>query len=266
MREASDARPEADDPDRRPADPLARHEVLRALRLHRLRPLPRLQGRGRSSSTSSPTTRRWRTTSCSRDGGAEVELLKTRHPRLERSRSSTRACTPSIGERLQRGAQHLLGDDEMFLANYGDRLTDAPLPAMIEHARARATRSASFLARRARTTASTSSRSNDDGVVDGISDVTTSDIWINGGYFVFRREIFDYIARGRGPRRGAVPAADRRASKLLAHRYEGFWAPMDTLKDKQRLESLHRERRGAVGASGSRRDAAATLARAQPPG
>ena len=63
LREHSETHPQADGADRQPADPVARHEVLRALRPQRLHPVPRLQGRRRSRSTSSTTTRRSRTTS-----------------------------------------------------------------------------------------------------------------------------------------------------------------------------------------------------------
>jgi glucose-1-phosphate cytidylyltransferase len=63
-------------------------------------------------------------------------------------------------------------------------------------------------------------------------------MWINGGYFVLRSELLDDLRPGEElveePFRRLL--ADRR---LLAHRHEGFWAPMDTLKDKQCLESLH---------------------------
>jgi glucose-1-phosphate cytidylyltransferase len=79
---------------------------------------------------------------------------------------------------------------------------------------------------------------NDAGVVDGIHDVTRSDVWINGGYFVLRRELLDDIRPGEE----LVEAPFHRLlarDRLLAQRHEGFWAPMDTLKDKQSLESLH---------------------------
>ena len=73
--------------------------------------------------------------------------------------------------------------------------------------------------------------------VTSIRDVRDSDIWINGGYFVLRREIFEYMNPGdelvHEPFERLI---DER--RLLAYRYEGFWAPMDTLKDKQDLETL----------------------------
>ena len=71
-----------------------------------------------------------------------------------------------------------------------------------------------------------------------ISDVTKSDIWINGGYFVLRTDFVDQIRPGED----MVEEPFRRLAargELLAHRHEGFWAPMDTLKDKQCLETLH---------------------------
>ena len=65
-----------------------------------------------------------------------------------------------------------------------------------------------------------------------------SDIWINGGYFILRRDFLDQL----GPGEDLVEEPIQRllpAEQVLAQRHEGFWAPMDTLKDKQWLESLH---------------------------
>ena len=64
-----------------------------------------------------------------------------------------------------------------------------------------------------------------------------SDLRINGGYFAFKHEIFDYIQPGED----LVEEPFARLSKarlLFANTYDGFWAPMDTLKDQQRLEQM----------------------------
>jgi glucose-1-phosphate cytidylyltransferase len=79
---------------------------------------------------------------------------------------------------------------------------------------------------------------NEDGRVSDLSDVTRSDIWINGGYFVLRSEFLDQLQPGED----MVEEPFRRLTadgQLLAQRHEGFWAPMDTLKDKECLETLH---------------------------
>ena len=80
--------------------------------------------------------------------------------------------------------------------------------------------------------------------MERIDDVRVSDIWINGGYMILRKEIFDYIEDGEE----LVQEPFQRLVKqnlLVSYRYEGFWAPMDTLKDQQQLESLHESGRPA---------------------
>ena len=140
----------------------------------------------------------------------------------------------NIGQRLLAVREHI-GDDELFLANYSDVLTDAPLPAMIAGVREQEA-VASFLA--VKPTYSFHVVSFDQGSqVRGIESVADADIWLNGGYFVLRRDIFDYMTPGDE----LVEAPFRRliaANKLLGYRHHGFWAPMDTLKDRQNLNTL----------------------------
>jgi glucose-1-phosphate cytidylyltransferase len=73
-------------------------------------------------------------------------------------------------------------------------------------------------------------------------DVMGSDIWINGGYFVLRSEVLDELRPGEDLVEEPLQRLAR-AGKVLANRHDGFWAPMDTLKDKQWLESLHEDGR-----------------------
>jgi len=76
------------------------------------------------------------------------------------------------------------------------------------------------------------------GMVTEISALNRTEVWINGGFFVLRNEIFRFIHPGdelvREPFRRLI---DRKA--LLAYKYAGFWQCMDTFKDKQRLEELN---------------------------
>jgi glucose-1-phosphate cytidylyltransferase len=60
---------------------------------------------------------------------------------------------------------------------------------------------------------------------------------INGGFFVFRREIFDYIHEGEDL---VLEPFDRLIAErqLLAYPFDGFWRNMDTFKDKQELEEM----------------------------
>jgi glucose-1-phosphate cytidylyltransferase len=64
-----------------------------------------------------------------------------------------------------------------------------------------------------------------------------SDIWINGGFFIFRKDIFNYIREGeelvKEPFRRLIEQ-----KKIMSHKHKGFWVAMDTFKDKQFLDDL----------------------------
>jgi glucose-1-phosphate cytidylyltransferase len=140
----------------------------------------------------------------------------------------------NIGERLLAVREHV-ADQEMFLANYSDGLCDIDLTEMIEIFRASG-KVACFIAVRP----SFSLHLVDmqpSGKVERIRASQDADLWINGGFFIFRQEIFDYLREGED----LVEEPFRRlieADQLMAFRHEGFWRPMDTLKDKEVLEEL----------------------------
>jgi glucose-1-phosphate cytidylyltransferase len=140
----------------------------------------------------------------------------------------------NVGQRL-RAVQDLIGEDELFLANYADGLTDLPLTDLVSNLAA-SDKVGTFICVRPSYSFHVV-RLGEDDAVDDIEPLADADIWINGGYFAFRREIFDYI----NPGEELVEEPFRRLiakGGLLAHRYEGFWTAMDTFKDLQRLEAL----------------------------
>jgi len=140
----------------------------------------------------------------------------------------------NIGQRLM-AVRHLIKDEEMFLANYSDGLTDAPLPAMVDHLK-KSGKIGCFIAVRAPLNFHLA-EFDADGVVTRFRAGSETDIWINGGYFIFRNEVFDYIRDGEELVREPFDRliAER---QLIAYRYEGFFRPMDTLRDKQALDDM----------------------------
>jgi glucose-1-phosphate cytidylyltransferase len=141
----------------------------------------------------------------------------------------------SIGERLKAVEPYLEGE-EVFLANYADGLSDLPLPSYIDRF-LDSDNVASFLAVHS-TQSWHVANFDESGVVSGMTPLSQSDILINGGYFIFRREIFSYLHEGEDlvfePFERLIAAG-----KLMAHKYEGFWEAMDTFKDKQALDALY---------------------------
>ena len=143
----------------------------------------------------------------------------------------------NIGQRLKAVEKHLEGE-EVFLANYSDGLTNLHLLDYIDQFN-KSGKIASFLAVKP-------SHSfhvveiDDERSVRSIQHLTKSGIWMNGGFFVFRKEIFTHISNGEElvnePFRRLIEKGE-----LITHKHEGFWASMDTFKDKQFLENLFSE-------------------------
>lgn len=143
----------------------------------------------------------------------------------------------NIGQRLCRVRQYVAGE-EAFLANYADGLSDLPMnevilkfmsgPAVATFASVKPAQSFHEV------------RADPDGNVLSIAPVQDSDVWINGGFFVLRQQIFNYIRDGEEL---VVQPFQRLLEKRLlqSYKYNGFWQAMDTYKDKinfDRMEAL----------------------------
>jgi len=169
-----------------------------------------------------------------RGGGAQIELLSADILNWEITFVDT-GMQSNIGERLRAVRHHVAGED-VFLANYGDGLSDAPLDELLRDFLARG-KVAALVSVRAPYSYDLV-RMRDENLVRDIESAQESDVWINGGFFMFREAIFDYIRPGeelvREPFRRLI--ADE---QLLAYRHAGFFQPMDTLKDQQTLEALY---------------------------
>ena len=141
-----------------------------------------------------------------------------------------------VGDSLNVGIEPYLGDDQEFLATYGDGLTDAPLPEVIDSFRDSG-KTAMFLSVHPQFNAHVVS-TDPEGNVDAVEDLSRSDIRINGGFFVLKRRILDLIEPGHE----LVEETFARLieeRELVAFPYEGFFGPMDTIKDRQRLDNLN---------------------------
>jgi glucose-1-phosphate cytidylyltransferase len=142
----------------------------------------------------------------------------------------------NIGQRLRSVQKYLEGEKE-FLANYSDGLTDLPLPSQIEHFR-REDKVASFLCVRPTLSYHVVSVNEGTSLVSDIHPIGNGEVRVNGGYFIFKSAIFDYIR----DKEELVEEPFRRLvqqKQLLGYLYDGFWASMDTFKDRQQLEALH---------------------------
>ncbi|MGA2109592.1 MAG: glucose-1-phosphate cytidylyltransferase [Syntrophorhabdales bacterium] len=140
----------------------------------------------------------------------------------------------NIGQRLRAVEEYLEGE-EVFLANYSDGLSDAPLPDLIDYF-VTSEKTASFLSVRPTQSFHVVSL-DEDGEVEAIRHIKNSGIWINGGFFVFRKAIFRYINDGEELVNEPFQRLIERG-KLTTYKHTGFWVSMDTFKDKQLLDDM----------------------------
>jgi glucose-1-phosphate cytidylyltransferase len=140
----------------------------------------------------------------------------------------------NLGQRLW-AVKDLVKDEEMFMANYSDGLTDVDMDEVLERFK-QSGKIACFLAVRPALTYHVADLA-EDGTVNAIVPARQSEIWINGGYFIFRPEIFDFMREGEEL---VVEPFQRliEANQLMAFRHEGFWQSMDTVRDHALLEGL----------------------------
>ncbi len=142
-----------------------------------------------------------------------------------------------IGQRL-RSVQRYLGDDEVFLANYSDGLSNVPLDEYLDFF-AKEDKVASFVCAHPAQSFHTV-EFGEDRLVRHVRPAADAGIWINVGFFAFRREIFDYLREGED----LVNEPFERLiaeDQLLAYPHKGFWACMDTFKDKTAFDDMDKE-------------------------
>jgi glucose-1-phosphate cytidylyltransferase len=141
----------------------------------------------------------------------------------------------NVGQRLK-AVEKYIGDDEYFLANYSDGLTDLSLDKVINHALAK-DKIASFVSVKPSQTFHVVKIEKGE-VVKDLQHVAHSGILINGGYFTFKREIFNYI---KDREELVCEPFERliRMNELVTYVYDGFFVSLDTFKDKQMLDDLY---------------------------
>jgi glucose-1-phosphate cytidylyltransferase len=168
-------------------------------------------------------------------GGQRVDMLATDISDWTITFIDTGIST-AIGERLRR-VRPYLEDDKVFLANYGDVLTDAPMNDLIDEFESKDA-VANFLAVKPQDSFHVVDLTSE-GRVTGLLPVADMSMRINGGYFILRQSIFDYLDEGDDlVMDGLVRAAAD--GRVCATPYDGFWAPMDTLKERTALEERYR--------------------------
>lgn len=167
------------------------------------------------------------------DGGATIQL----HRRDIADWTITFVDTglhSNIGQRLLR-VRHLLDGEPAFLANYSDGLSDLPLDRLVDDFRRK-----NVVATCASVRPSQSFHfvhADAGGIVRRMGPFGDDRSFIKGGFFALRSDIFDYVKEGEELVEQPFARLIERGL-LSTWRHDGFWQPMDTLKDKITLDRL----------------------------
>jgi len=141
----------------------------------------------------------------------------------------------NVGTRLQ-AVESFVENDDCFLANYADGLSNVPIDDVIARFKASG-KACAFVSVRPSQSFHVVDL-DDDGTVRGIEAAGRAGFWVNGGFFVMSPRVFEYMEPGEElveePFARMIEAGD-----LLAYPYEGFWTGMDTFKDRECLDNLH---------------------------
>jgi glucose-1-phosphate cytidylyltransferase len=167
------------------------------------------------------------------EGGKKITLLNSDISDWQITFVDT-GIAANVGQRLKAVEEYLKGED-VFLANYTDGLCDLPLDEYIDHFEQR-NKIASFVSVKPSQTFHVVETDGD--LVRDIQHVAKTGLRMNGGFFIFRKEIFRYLRDGEEL---VVEPFQRlaRDRQLVAYKHDGFWACMDTFKEKQELEDLY---------------------------
>ena len=129
-------------------------------------------------------------------------------------------------------------EDDTFLLTYGDGVSDVNIKELVKfHERHGKTATITTTQPPGRFGALKINKSTNQ--VEGFKEKAREDqAWVNAGFMVLNRRIFDYLGDGSQMLEDGPLELVARDGELMAYKHEGFWSPMDTLRDKQYLETL----------------------------
>jgi glucose-1-phosphate cytidylyltransferase len=169
------------------------------------------------------------------NGAREVKLFSTDISEWRITFVDTGLNSP-IGERLRR-VRRFVQDEPMFMANYADVLTNAPLPDIVRRF-SETDAVASLLAVPPQSSHHVVDI-GDNGVITQVTPMRDLRQWENGGYFVLRPQIFDYLNEGEDLVEDALMRRLVPKGGVLAYPYKGYWSPADTVKERAQLDEMY---------------------------
>lgn len=143
------------------------------------------------------------------------------------------------GERMLRCQQYIPQKDKYFIVTYGDGVTDLDMRDVVRfHKKQKTIGTITGVHPRSKYGLV---KVNNKNLIDDFEEKPVLSDWVNGGYMVFDKRVFDYIKEGETEH----PALGRLAKdkQLSLYKHDGFWFCMDTYKEVEDLNKLWQSER-----------------------
>lgn len=129
-------------------------------------------------------------------------------------------------------------DDDEFMLTYGDGVSDVNIHKLIEFHHTNG-RIATITTTQPPGRFGAIKIDKETNQVKGFKEKAKADqAWVNAGFMVLNRKIFDYLGDGSEMLEAGPLETVAQDGEMTAYKHEGFWSPMDTMRDKEYLEEL----------------------------
>ena len=129
-------------------------------------------------------------------------------------------------------------EDDEFMLTYGDGVSDVNIDSLLNFHH-RSGKIATITTTQPAGRFGALKIDPDTNQVKGFKEKARSDsAWVNAGFMVLNRKIFDYLGEGNEMLEAGPLEAVAGGGEMMAYKHEGFWSPMDTMRDKEYLEAL----------------------------
>ena len=138
------------------------------------------------------------------------------------------------GERIKRCQKYIPEKDKYFMVTYGDGVTDLNIDSLVKfHKKQKTIGTITLVHPRSKFGLV---KVNDKNLVENFIEKPVLSDWVNGGYMVFDKRVFNYFKNGEKEHPAMVRMAKEK--KLVANKHDGFWFCMDTYKEVEDLNKM----------------------------
>ena len=131
-----------------------------------------------------------------------------------------------------------IGNDQEFFLTYGDGVSDVHIQKVLDFHRANK-RLVTITTTQPFGRFGTLKINNETNQVIGFKEKARADsAWVNAGFMILDRKVFGYLGDGSEMLEAGPLEAIAGDGQMAAYKHDGFWSPMDTMRDKEYLEGL----------------------------